>query len=173
MRRASIGSVPPVDPAEEVHLDSVLRDPVLELVEELTAAGQAQAPLVQLDRKSNCEQVNLKQPKKHWALWGRLLPPDAPRGSDTSIFQQGKLWVGGPDSPCEREVDNNHTGSEGPTCSSWEKKHKQRFSKNLSSLHSRTESAPVNRSFLYFINTSWGHINHPVSDGHLWALCDN
>lgn len=40
-----------MDSAQEVQLDSVLGHPVLELVKELTAAGQAQSPLIQLDSR--------------------------------------------------------------------------------------------------------------------------
>lgn len=38
-----------MDSTQEVQLDSMLGHPVLELVEELTAAGQTEAPLIQLD----------------------------------------------------------------------------------------------------------------------------
>lgn len=48
---APVGRAPTVDSSQEVQLDGVLGHPVLELVEELTAAGQAEVPLVQLDRK--------------------------------------------------------------------------------------------------------------------------
>lgn len=37
-----------MDSTEEVQPDSMLGDPVLELVKELAAAGQAEAPLVEL-----------------------------------------------------------------------------------------------------------------------------
>lgn len=46
---ASVGCVLPMDSSQEVQLDCVLGHPVLELVEELTAAGEAEAPLIQLD----------------------------------------------------------------------------------------------------------------------------
>jgi len=49
-RSASVGYILPVHPAEEVNFDGVLRHPVLKLVEELTAAGQVQGPLVQLGK---------------------------------------------------------------------------------------------------------------------------
>lgn len=45
---APIGHVLPMDSAQEVQLDSMLGHSVLELVKELTAAGQAEAPLIQL-----------------------------------------------------------------------------------------------------------------------------
>lgn len=44
-----IGSVMPMDSTKEAQLDGMLGDPVLELVKDLTAAGQAEASLVQLD----------------------------------------------------------------------------------------------------------------------------
>lgn len=50
-----------------------------------------------------------------------LLPLSAQRGLDTSICQQAKRSAVGPDSPCETEGDNNHTGSAEPTCNSCEK----------------------------------------------------
>lgn len=50
VRSASVGYILPVYPAEEVNLDGVLRHPVLELVKELTAAGEVQGPLVQLGK---------------------------------------------------------------------------------------------------------------------------
>lgn len=43
------GCILPMDSTQEVQLDSVLGHPVLELVKELTTAGQAQTPLIQLD----------------------------------------------------------------------------------------------------------------------------
>lgn len=46
---ASVGCVLSVDSSQKVQLDGVLRHPVLELVEKLTAAGQAEASLVQLN----------------------------------------------------------------------------------------------------------------------------
>lgn len=52
-----VGGVPagyilPMDPAQEVQLHSVLGHPVLELVKELTAAGQTQTALIQLQKHS-------------------------------------------------------------------------------------------------------------------------
>lgn len=47
-----------MDSTQEVQLDGVLGHPVLELVEELTAAGQAQAPLIQLDTRQTFEMEN-------------------------------------------------------------------------------------------------------------------
>lgn len=90
MRRAPIWRISSVDSAQEVHLDGVLGDPVLELVEELTAAGQTQAPLIQLDSTRVCEQ-NKKWSKKRSSLRGGRLPQGAQRDLDTSIFQQEKL----------------------------------------------------------------------------------
>lgn len=46
---APVWCVLPMDSTQEVQLNSMLGHPVLEMVEELTAAGQAQAPLIQLD----------------------------------------------------------------------------------------------------------------------------
>lgn len=46
---ASVGCVLSVNSSQKVQLDCVLRHPVLELVEKLTAAGQAEASLVQLN----------------------------------------------------------------------------------------------------------------------------
>lgn len=47
---AAVGRALAVDSPQEVQLDGVLGHPVLELVEELAAAGQAEVPLVQLHR---------------------------------------------------------------------------------------------------------------------------
>lgn len=47
---AAVGRALTVDSSQEVQLDGVLGHPVLELVEELTAAGQAEVLLIQLDR---------------------------------------------------------------------------------------------------------------------------
>lgn len=57
---ASVGCALPMDPAQEVHLDGVLGHPVLELVKELAAVGQAQVPLVQLSnrRTTTCQPLN-------------------------------------------------------------------------------------------------------------------
>lgn len=48
VRSPAVGSILPMDSTEEVQPDSMLGDPVLELVKELAAAGQAEAPLVEL-----------------------------------------------------------------------------------------------------------------------------
>lgn len=55
---APVGCVLPMDSSQEVQLDGVLGHPILELVEELTAAGQAQAPLIQLDIRQTFEMEN-------------------------------------------------------------------------------------------------------------------
>lgn len=46
---------------QEVQLNCVLGHPVLELIEELTAAGQAEAPLIQLHSKQKYINKNLHQ----------------------------------------------------------------------------------------------------------------
>lgn len=50
---AAVGRALAVDSSQEVQLDGVLGHPVLELVEELAAAGQAEVPLVQLHRNQS------------------------------------------------------------------------------------------------------------------------
>lgn len=47
--RAAVGGVLPVRSSQKVQLDSVLGHPVLELVEKLAPAREAEAPLVQLE----------------------------------------------------------------------------------------------------------------------------
>ena len=133
---APIRCVLTVNSAQEIQLDSMLGHPVLELVEELTAAGKGQALLIQLDIKHIFEMKNnysvaaarLRQTQKRKKRLFRSEPRSsfsplcAQCGLDTSICQQVKLWVGGPDSPCETEGDNNHTGSVEPSCNSCERK---------------------------------------------------
>lgn len=55
---ASVWCVLPMDSSQEVQLYCMLGHPVLELVEELTAAGQAEAPLVQLDTRQTFDMEN-------------------------------------------------------------------------------------------------------------------
>lgn len=50
-KSASIWCVLPMDSTKEVQLDCMLGHPVLELVKELTAPGQTQAPLIELFSK--------------------------------------------------------------------------------------------------------------------------
>lgn len=54
-----------MDSSQEVQLYRMLGHPVLELVEELTAAGQAEAPLVQLDTRQTFEMENSSFPSQH------------------------------------------------------------------------------------------------------------
>ena len=49
-----VGRVLPMDPSQEVHLNSMLGHPVVKLVEELAAVGEVWVPLVQLVNKKAC-----------------------------------------------------------------------------------------------------------------------
>lgn len=58
---APVGSILSMYSTQEVQLNCVLGHPVLELIEELTAAGQAEAPLIQLHSKQKYINKNLHQ----------------------------------------------------------------------------------------------------------------
>lgn len=65
---ASVRCVLSMDSSQEVQLHRMLGHPVLELVEELTAARQAEAPLVQLDTGQTFDMENSSFLLKHLSV---------------------------------------------------------------------------------------------------------
>lgn len=89
---AAVGRALAVDSPQEVQLDGMLGHPVLELVEELAAAGQAEVPLIQLDRN----RIRRSRP------WPRLLTDC---GSASGVLTtKCSTWLGHIHLPAGRAV---------------------------------------------------------------------
>ena len=90
---APVGCVLPMNSTQEIQLNSMLGHPVLEMVEELTAVGQVQGPLVQLHITQTfssfcCTSLAETKQRKSRPC---ILPLSAQHGLDTSICQQVRL----------------------------------------------------------------------------------
>lgn len=98
-----------------------------------------------------------------------LLPLCVQHGLDTSTFQQVKLWVEDQDSPCGREGDNNHTGSEEPTCNSCEMKYMVISTKQMEDIHLPL-SRYVKTNLLQEKQTLTGSGTKPFGSSSCWGL---
>lgn len=95
---ASVGRALTVDSSQEVQLDGVLGHPVLELVEELTAAGQAEVPLIQLDGREISRSSSSSSDRGPASFWTVAPPPPG------QLTTKCSTWLGHIHFPAGRAV---------------------------------------------------------------------